>query len=301
MIESFYLSTGAATAIRRSDPVVVLESTVWIHGLPPDVSVNVLVDCCKIIETEGAFPLVVALSRGRIIAGAGPGDIKAMIARGRCRKVNVRDIPSVIQKQQDGATTVSATIFIADALGLPVVATGGIGGVHRRAEATFDISADIHALATHPLALVSSGVKSILNVGATLEMLETLGVPVLGYKTDWFPSFYCRNSQFPIPERVDSIEAIAEIIKINKSLGGKGVLITSPIPEQDSLSESLIEEITEKVLMEAQDLNITGKELTPFLLDRLHQCSGGQTVAANISLLKENVKLAAQLSRHVFY
>ena len=301
MIEHFHISSDVATAIRRSDPIVVMESTVWVHGLPEDEALQVLVDCSQIIEDEGALPVVVALSMGRIIVGARPGDIKAMIARGRCRKVNMRDIPAVLQMKQDGATTVSATVFIASCLGLPIVATGGIGGVHRGASDNKDVSADLTALSRYPVTVVSSGVKSVLDVGATLERLETLGIPVLCYKTETFPSFYCRTSDFPSPEQVDTVEEIAEITLINKGLGGKGILVANPIPEEDSISKPLIDEVTEKALMEAQEMGVTGKDVTPFLLVRLHEISRGETVKANISLLKENCKLAAQLSRHVFY
>jgi pseudouridine-5'-phosphate glycosidase len=301
MLENFHVSSEVAAAIRRRDPIVLLESTVWVHGLPEDDALKVLGDCTRIIEEEGALPVVVALSMGRIVVGARPGDIKAIIARGRCRKVNIRDIPVVLQMKQDGATTVSSTIFIASALGLPVVATGGIGGVHKGASESFDISADLHAMANHQVTVVCAGVKSVLNVGGTLEMLESLGVPVLCYKTDKFPCFYCRSSEFKAPERVEAVDEIAEIILTNRSLGGKGILVANPISDEDSINQSLVDEVTEKALMEATEMGVTGKDVTPFLLMRLHEISRGETVKANISILKANCRLAAQLSRHVFY
>ncbi len=302
MIEFFEVDERISLAIRRQEPVVVIESVVWVHGLPPEDSIKTLQKCAKIIEEEGALPAVVVLYNGKIVVGECIKEIQNMIEMGDCRKVNVRDIPSVLQKNECGATTVSSTLMIASLLGLPVAMTGGIGGVHRRAEVTFDVSSDLYALANYPVTLVSSGVKSVLNVGATLEKLETLGVPVLCYNTDVFPAFYCRLSKYPAPEIVTSVEEIAETVRIYRSLGQKGgILVANPIPERDALSETFVEEVTEKALMEAEELGIKGKDVTPFLLNRLHHQTNGETIGANISLLRENARLAAKISNYIVY
>jgi len=302
VIEHFHLSGKVAAAIRKLEPIVVIESTVWVHGLPPQHSLRVLADCIRIIEEENACPAVAILSRGRIMVGADVRDIEDFVNRGQCRKVNIRDIPSVLQKGQDGATTVSASIFIAATLGLPVCMTGGIGGVHRNAAMSFDVSADLQALESYPVTLVSSGVKSVLDVGATLEKMESLGIPVLCYRTKSFPIFYSSSSEFEAPETVDSVEAAAEIIRIHRSLGNnRGVLIANPIPESASLSESLVKEVTEKAMTEMQELGIRGKDVTPFLLSRLHDSTGGDTIKANVALLKSNARLAAKLSNFIVY
>lgn len=302
MLEYFEIHPDIQEAMRESIPVVVLESTIWAQGLPMKEAVHALVECNHIIREERALPVVVALSGGKIRVGVRMDEFGEMLNRGQIKKVNLRDIPTCIQRHEDGATTVSATIFIAHSLGLPIVATGGIGGVHRNADKTFDVSADLHTLANYPVAVVASGVKSVLNIGATLEMMETLGIPVIAYGTDLFPSFYCRASQFPAPERMDDLEEIAGMIRIRNRLGMKsGVLVANPIPEIFSLSENLINEVVEKSLLEASEHGITGKSVTPYLLERIHEMTRGDTVKANIALIKENSRIAARLSRMVYY
>jgi pseudouridylate synthase len=301
MLEYFRFSERISKAIQYGEPVVLIESTVWMHGLPESVAMQTLGECTRIIEEEGAHPAVVLLVNGKILVGIGTEDIRKIKSSEKCIKVNIRDIPAVLQKKQVGSTTVSALVFIASLLNIPVCLTGGIGGVHHMAENTFDISADLQALAQYPVILVSSGVKSVLNVEATLEKLETLGVPVLTYNSDFFPTFYS-NSMMSSPERIDSVEDIVEIYRAGKRLKmNKALLIANPIPEADALPQTFIDEITEKALLEAQNLEIKGKDVTPFILERLHLHTMGETVKANISLLKENAKLAAQLSKYVFY
>ncbi|MCD4782907.1 MAG: pseudouridine-5'-phosphate glycosidase [Candidatus Eremiobacteraeota bacterium] len=302
MLEYFEIHPDVQEAMRESIPVVVMESTIWAQGLPTKEAINALMECCHIIREEDALPVLVALSGGKIRVGIRMDEFSEMLDRGKVQKVNLRDIPTCIQRHGDGTTTVSATVFIAHSLGLPVVATGGIGGVHRNADKTFDVSADLHTLANYPIAVVASGVKSILNIGATLEMMETLGIPVIAYGTDLFPSFYCRTSQFPAPERMDDLEEIAGVVRIRNRLGMKsGVLIANPIPKDYSLSENLMDEVVEKSLLEATDLGITGKGVTPYLLERIHEMTGGATVKANIALIKENSRIGAKLSRMVYY
>jgi pseudouridylate synthase len=301
MLEYFRFSERISRAVQYGEPIVLIESTVWLHGLPESVAMQTLGECNRIIEEEGAHPAVVVLAEGKILVGVSVEDLKEIKTTDKCVKVNVRDIPSVLQKRQAGSITVSALVFIADLLNIPVCLTGGTGGVHHMAENTFDISADLHALAQYPVILVSSGIKSVLNVEATLEKLETLGIPVLTYKTDFFPTFYS-NSMISSPAKVDSIEDIVEIYRAGKRLKlNKALLVANPIPESEALPQTFIDEITEKTLLEAQNLQIKGKDITPFILERLHQHTMGETVKANISLLKENAKLAAQLSKYVFY
>ena len=302
MLEYFDIHSDIQEAIRQSVPVVVLESSVWVQGLPEDDAIQTMSECCRAIREEGAVPIVVGIYRGKIRVGLTVEEVRGMIQNNKCRKVNIRDIPSCIQKREDGATTVSTTIFIASKLGLPVVATGGIGGVHRDVHKTFDISADLYALATNPVAVVSSGVKSILNIGATLEVLESMGIPVIGYRTDTFPAFYCNGSPFPVPERMNEAEEIAGMLRVRQKLKmPQGVLIANPIPKECSLSESLMNEMVEKSMLESSELGLRGKEVTPFLLQRLHKVTGGKTVYANIALLKENARVGARLSRFIYY
>lgn len=302
MLEYFDIHNEVQEAIRQSVPVVVMESSIWVQGLPPDDAIHTMVECCRTVREEGAVPIVVGLYRGKIRVGLSVEEIRLMMQNEKCRKVNIRDIPTCLQKREDGATTVSTTIFIAGKLGLPVVATGGIGGVHRDVEKTFDISADLYAIATNPVAVVSSGVKSILNIGATLEVMESMGIPVVGYRTDTFPAFYCSASPFAVPDRMNEVEEIAGMLRIRQKLGmPQGALIANPIPSEYSMSESLMNEMVEKSLMESSDMGLRGKDVTPFLLQRLHKLTNGKTVYANIALIKENSRLAARLSRFLYY
>ncbi|MCE1245789.1 MAG: pseudouridine-5'-phosphate glycosidase [Firmicutes bacterium] len=302
MMEYFDIHPEIKDAMQQLLPVVVIESTVWVHGLPEEYSIPALVECQKIIRQEGAIPAIVGISDGRIKIGLGAEDISAMIDRKRARKVNLRDIPQCIQKREDGATTVSATLFMAHRMGLPLVVTGGMGGVHRQAEKTFDISADLTTLATTPVALVTSGIKSILNIPATLEYMETAAIPVIGYRTDSFPTFYCSSSNLPVPERMDEVDEIAGILRIRQKIGMKqGVLIANPVPQEYSLGETFLEEVVEKSLFEAQEMEISGKDVTPFLLERLHTLTSGKTIQANIALLKENAALGARLAKYLYY
>lgn len=302
MLEYFDISPEVREAMRELVPVVVMESTVWAHGLPPEDSLKCFGECDEIIRGEGALPVTVGLENGKIRVGLSSGDIEAMIANEDTEKVNVREISSCLQRKKTGATTVSSTIFIAHKMGLPLVVTGGMGGVHRQANKTFDISADLQTLADLPVTLVASGVKSILDVGATLEVMETLGIPVVGYQTLAFPSFYSHLSPHAVPLRMDEVDDIAGMIQIHKKLGLKqGILVANPIPREDSINESLIEEVVEKAMIEANEMMVSGKHLTPFLLERLHTLTGGKTVRANIALLRSNARLGAQLSRLLYY
>lgn len=302
MLEFFDIHPETADAMQRMVPMVVLESTIWIHGLPEEEALHAYKECCKIIRSEGAVPVTTAISNGRIKAGLTLSQLKDLIHKDQAMKVNIRDISYCLQQKMDGSTTVSTTIFIAEKLGAPVVVTGGMGGVHKNAGSTFDISADLHALASIPVALVASGVKSILDLGATLEVMETLGIPVAGYRTDVFPSFYCKSSPYKIPVRIDKVNQIAETYMIHRKLGMKqGFFIANPIPENASISENLINEMVEKSLMEANDLSITGKEITPFLLERLHKFTGGGTIHANTALIKSNCSLGAKLAKHILF
>jgi pseudouridine-5'-phosphate glycosidase len=278
-------------------PVVLIESTVWLQGLPHDIAFEAMNECSDIIRQEGVIPAVSVLAEGQIQVGVSSKDLKHFLSSKKTRKVNIRDIPAVLTKREVGGTTVSTTLFIADRLNIPVCLTGGIGGVHRQANESFDISADLQALASYSVNLVSAGIKSVLDIPATLEVLETLGVPVLAYKTDYFPSFYYCSDSANLPERVNSAEEIAKIYRIQKGLGlNKGILIANPIPEEFSLSSEMIDELTTRAMFESKELGIKGKQITPFLLERLSNLTGGESVKANIALLKNNASLASKLA-----
>ncbi len=301
MIEHLQISNKVRSALKNKLPVVVVESTVWVHGLPKKEALRTLHECNSAITSRGAEPATALIHKGQIVVGASLDLIKHFIETGRCKKANLRDLPYLIANRQDGATTVSSTMFIAHLLGLPLCVTGGIGGVHRNANKTFDVSADLRALSDIPVALVSSGTKSILDVGATLENLETQGVPVLCYQTDTFPTFYSHESVFPAPERVNSIEEIAQVYRAQRALKmNQGLLIANPIPENYSLDYTWIDEITERATREAEEKRIEGKELTPFLLERLAQFTHGESLMANTVLLKHNAALAGELATYMF-
>ena len=213
------------------------------------------------------------------------------------RKASRRDLPILIAREEDGATTVAATMIISAMAGIRVFATGGVGGVHRGAERTMDVSADLEELAQTPVAVICAGAKSILDLGLTLEYLETKGVPVLGYQTDELPAFYTRQSGFKVNERVDSPKAAARIIRAQRALDfSGGLLITNPIPQEFSLPKEMIDKVIEEALREAESRNITGKEVTPFLLAKVAEITQGQSLKANIQLVYSNVKLAAQIA-----
>ena len=284
-------------ALDNNLPIVALESTIISHGMPwPQ---NVIT--AKLVEDEvrkyGAVPATIAIKDGKCLVGLSEDDIDYFGQAKDVWKVSLRDMPYVISKKLPGATTVAATMRIASMVGIKIFATGGIGGVHRGAETTMDISADLTEMGETNVAVVGAGVKSILDIGLTLEYLETLGVPVVTYGQDEFPSFYSSKSGFKSPLRLDTPEAIALLLKAKWELGINGsVLIANPIPQEYEMGQDAIEEHILNALKDAESLNIIGKEVTPFLLKSIATNTKGESLEANIALIKNNARVASEIA-----
>ena len=254
-----------------------------------------------IVRKNGAIPATIAVINGRMKAGLSKQEITNLGKLGTAvLKVSRRDLPVVIAQGQNGATTVAATMIIADLAGISIFATGGIGGVHRGASESMDVSADLQELARTNVAVVCAGAKSILDLGLTLEYLETQGVPVLGYQTTEFPAFYTRNSGFNVDQSIDSAEELADILSIKWQLGLKGgAVIANPIPQEFQLEYAVMEQAIQQALAKAEKKNIKGKEITPFLLASIEQITGGKSLDANVELVFNNAKLAAQIAEYL--
>ena len=285
-----------AEALREGRPVVALESTIISHGMPYPQNVETALNVEKIIRENGAVPATIAIIGGRLKAGLSPEEIEYLGKKGHdVAKASRRDIAVLVARGEDGATTVTTTMMIAHMAGIRVFATGGIGGVHRGAEVTMDISADLEELAQTPVMVVCAGAKSILDLGLTLEYLETKGVPVLGYGTDELPAFYTRHSGFGVDYRVDSPEELAAAFRAHEELGLRGgILVTNPIPEQYAMPKDVIDAAIEQALAEAKEQGIHGKETTPFLLAKVKELTGGDSLESNIQLVYNNAQLAAK-------
>ena len=282
-------------ALRDNKPVVALESTIISHGMPYPQNVATALQVEAEVRAHGSVPATIAIMNGRLKAGLSVEDIELLGKRGRdAIKVSRRDIPFVIAAGQMGATTVASTMIISAMAGIKIFATGGIGGVHRNAQQSFDISADLQELAQTPVAVVCAGAKSILDLRLTLEYLETHGVPVVGYQTDTLPAFFTRDSEFPVDYRLNSPLEIARVLHAKWSIGLKGgMVIANPIPDSFAMPRALIDGAIEQALEEASAQGIGGKESTPFLLARVCELTGGDSLAANIQLVLNNARLAA--------
>lgn len=292
------ISDEVKKALDESKPIVALESTIISHGMPYPQNVETALKVEEIIRENGAVPATIGIIGGRLKAGLTAEEIDYMGRAGNIAKVSRRDIPYLVAHKRDGATTVASTMIIAAIAGIKVFATGGVGGVHRGAEKTMDISADLEELAMTGVAVVCAGAKSILDLGLTLEYLETKGVPVLGYKTEELPAFYTRKSGFKVDYKVDTPEEIASILRTKWELGLMGgVLIANPIPEEYSMDADLITKVIEDAVKEAEALGIKGKDTTPFLLAKIKEITGGESLESNIQLVYNNALLAAQISR----
>lgn len=292
------LAPEVAGALASRRPVVALESTVLSHGMPWPDNLATALDLERIVRAGGAVPATIAVMGGRIRVGLG-GDDLHRLAEGRepVAKLSRRDLPIALAQGGLGATTVASTMIAAHRAGIRVFATGGIGGVHRGAGQTFDISADLQELARTPVAVVCAGAKAILDLPLTLEVLETLGVPVLGFGTDCFPAFYTRDTSLPVDARVESPEEIARICEIKWTLDlSGGVLVANPLPKADALPADLVAKAIERALEEAERAGIRGKAVTPFLLGRMKDLTGGRSLAANQALIRNNAGLAARLA-----
>ncbi|MDY4755091.1 MAG: pseudouridine-5'-phosphate glycosidase [Candidatus Faecousia sp.] len=285
-----------AQAIAQGKPVVALESTIISHGMPYPQNVETALNVERIIRENGAVPATIAIIGGRLKAGLTPEEIEYFGKKGRAiHKASRRDLAVLCAKGEDGATTVTTTMMIANMAGIRFFATGGIGGVHRGAETTMDISADLEELARTPVMVVCAGAKSILDLGLTLEYLETKGVPVLGYQTEELPAFYTRKSGFGVDYRMDSPAELAAAFKAQNDMAlGGGMLVTNPIPEEYSMPKDIIDAAIDQAIAECNEKGIKGKETTPFLLARVAELTGGDSLASNIRLVYNNAKLTAQ-------
>ena len=279
----------------QAQPVVALESTVIAHGLPFPHNVETALSLEEIVREEGALPATIGIIGGVLRVGLSPEEIERLATGRNVRKVSRRDLPLVVARQEDGATTVAATMWIAHQAGIRVFATGGIGGVHRGQP--FDVSADLPELAQTPVAVVCSGAKAILDLPLTLEWLETHGVPVLGYGTDEFPAFYSRSSGLPVDARVDTPQEAAAIFRAQRALGlPAGLLICVPVPAEAELPAEVMEAAIAGALAAAEARGLRGKALTPFLLAEVSQRTGGASLRANLALLENNARVAAQIA-----
>ena len=296
------MAESVRAALDGHQPVVALESTVITHGLPHPQNLEIMRELEDILRGTGVVPATIMVLEGQARIGLEPRDIPSLATRlaggEQLLKLGWRDLALALAKGGSGGTTVSATLALAAQAGIEVFATGGIGGVHRGWETTLDISSDLAALSRFPVAVVSAGCKAILDVPATLEYLETLAVPVLGWQTDSFPLFYTAQSDLGI-DRIDSAEDFARLWKNHLDLGGQGLLIANPIPAADSIPAPQMEAFIDQALVAAQLHAIGGKALTPFLLDFLAQATKGGSVSANLALLRANVKVAAELAKAI--
>ena len=290
------ISPEVKAALAEGTPVVALESTIISHGMPYPKNVETALRVEQTIRDNGAVPATIAVIGGRLKAGLSREEIEHLGKAGRAvAKASRRDLPALVARGADGATTVTTTMIIAHMAGIRVFATGGIGGVHRGAETTMDISADLEELAQTPVMVVCAGAKSILDLGLTLEYLETKGVPVIGYGTDELPAFYTRRSGFGVDYRVDSPEELAAMFRAQRALDYRGgMLVTNPIPEEYAMPKELIDAAIEQALRECAEQGVHGKETTPFLLARVVELTGGESLESNIRLVLNNAALAAK-------
>ncbi len=291
------VSAPVAAAVAAGQPVVALESTIITHGMPYPENIEMAHSVEGIIRQNGAVPATIAMMDGMMVAGVGGDDLERLAREGHsAAKASRRDMAALLTKGTMAGTTVATTMLIAQMAGIKVFATGGIGGVHRGAEHTFDVSADISELSQTPVAVVCAGAKSILDIPKTLEMLETNGVPVIGYGTDAFPAFYVRDSGYPADHRFDTPEDVAHMLALHWQLGMGGVLIGNPIPAEFALDAEMIELRVKQAITQAEEQGITRKDITPFLLGRMLELTEGKSLAANIALVKHNAAVAAQIA-----
>ena len=284
-----------AAAIKEGKPVVALESTIISHGMPYPQNVETALNVEKVIRENGAVPATIAIIGGRLKAGLTADEIEYFGKKGLdITKASRRDIAAIVSRGMDGATTVTTTMMIAHMAGINIFATGGIGGVHRGAETTMDISADLEELAPTPVMVVCAGAKAILDLGLTLEYLETKGVPVIGYQTDELPAFYTRKSGFGVDYRMDTPEELAKLLITQQAMpNAGGVLVTNPIPEQYSMDHDVINKAIDEAVADSVRDGIHGKETTPYLLAKVKEITGGDSLDSNIQLVYNNARLAA--------
>jgi pseudouridine-5'-phosphate glycosidase len=294
-----YLSISAdvKAALKAGKAVVALESTIITHGMPYPQNLEMAKNVEAVVRAHGAVPATIAIMDGRFCVGVSGEDLERLaLEGGKAAKASRRDVSSLLVKGAIAGTTVATTMQIAALAGIHVFATGGIGGVHRGAEDTFDISADLEELSRTPVAVICAGAKSILDIAKTLEVLETNGVPVIGYGTDEFPAFWARKSGHKVDHRFDNVGDIAKVVGMQTDLGMGGVLIANPIPEADELDAASIEARIAEAIRGAEAEGVSRKELTPFLLKRIFELTEGKSLVANIALVENNAKVAAQIA-----
>ncbi|MBC7658138.1 MAG: pseudouridine-5'-phosphate glycosidase [Chitinophagaceae bacterium] len=287
-----------AAALASGRPVVALESTIISHGMPYPQNLAMAREVEDIIRAEGAVPATIGIIKGRIKIGLSASDLENFAQNRNVEKVSRRDFPLIVAEGKDGATTVAGTMIAAEWAGIKVFVTGGLGGVHRGVAESWDISADLTELMQTNVAVVCAGVKSILDIPKTLEVLETAGVPVIGYKTAEFPSFFTRSSGCQVLRAYDDLESVARLIKIKHEMNLKGgVVLANPIPEEDALDADMINSVIKDALAAADSAGISGKNITPFLLKNIVERTGGKSLVANIALVKNNARIGAQLAK----
>jgi pseudouridine-5'-phosphate glycosidase len=296
MEKAIKLSAEVANALKAGKPVVALESTIISHGLPRPSNLEVALECERIVRDAGAIPATIALLDGKILVGLERSELEAIANRDDISKASIRDLAIIVAQGKSAATTVAATAHIAALAGIHVFATGGLGGVHRGANESFDESADLTALANVDMTMICAGVKSILDVPATLERLETLAISLVGYKTTAFPGFYLTDSGYTVEHRVDTPEEIAAIIKARQEVGtlSKALVVANPVVKE--MNKALHDEILKSGLEKAQKQGVIGKAVTPFLLEHFHTTSKGESLAINTEIIKANCLLGAQIA-----
>jgi pseudouridine-5'-phosphate glycosidase len=298
LVSSLVVRDDVAAALQAGRPIVALESTVIAHGLPRPQNLETARAMEAAVREEGAIPATIAIMEGCLVVGLSSEQLATLAATDGIAKVSRADLAAVRAARQSGATTVAATMLIAALAGIRVFATGGIGGVHRGAELSFDISADLPEIARAPVAVVCAGAKAILDLPRTLEMLETLGVPVVGYRTSKFPAFYVEDSGLTLQSRVDTPSAAARLMQIHWELGlSSGIVFGNPPPAASALGRQEVEAWMAQALRSAAAEGIRGKAVTPYLLDHLAKASHGQTLETNIALLVHNARVAAQIAK----
>jgi pseudouridine-5'-phosphate glycosidase len=293
------ISSEVLSAIKAHKPVVALESTIISHGMPYPENVKTALQCEQVIREEGCIPATIAILNGVIIVGLNRDEIEVLGKNGEdVIKTSRRDIPYVLSQKKNGAMTVSGTMIASEMAGIKFFATGGIGGVHRGAEITMDISADLEELAKTSVCVICAGVKSILDLPKTLEYLETKGIPVVGYQTNRLPGFFTSSSPYPVNFRLDTPEAIANLAKAkwNLHLQG-GIIVANPVPKESSYDSKTIDQAIEKALSDMKDLGYVGKDTTPYLLKRISELTGGKSLESNIALVLNNCRLAAKIAK----
>ena len=296
MEKAIKLSAEVANALKAGKPVVALESTIISHGLPRPSNLEVALECERIVRDAGAIPATIALLDGKILVGLERSELEAIANRDDISKASIRDLAIIVAQGKSAATTVAATAHIAALAGIHVFATGGLGGVHRGANESFDESADLTALANVDMTMICAGVKSILDVPATLERLETLAISLVGYKTTAFPGFYLTDSGYTVEHRVDTPEEIAAIIKARQEVGtlSKALVVANPVVKE--MNKARHDEILQSGLEKAHKQGVVGKNVTPFLLEHFHTTSQGESLAINTEIIKANCLLGAQIA-----